>query len=567
MIGMTRNYCILAVAMLLAVACHRNNPVVPPVPETTTLRLSATMEPLSKVGVESDGSVTWQTGDKIAVLLDNGDVASLTLESGEGTTSATFTGEIPSARTFAGKAAYPWWDGAWSSSAGELVLSLPESIAFSSDTYVPAVMKATASGESLPFAHVGAIMQFTIKNLPSSVAGFTFSTSAGAVMGRNDFSYTFNPGTSTRVFHIPVNAGTLPSYTISLKDVSGATLLSKTKSSATEVERCDFRKLTPLEVVTNGNFRLISYNIADGMVADAPNNYDNFVAWMQSMSPDVAVLCEAKNYSDYMEKNFDYSFRSRMSETAARWGHPYMERVNLDNYPVVVTSSRPITLNQTLDNTDYTKHGALFVTVSGYNIVAMHLQPTVDTDKDGSLSAEEYDAAGQLRVDELNYILDNTLRSSTYSGRSAWILCGDFNAYAFEERNAISPYNSQKAYAYGSVEGNRSRGYNVYPIPGSAGLTDVLYSFNGTVFQPTMYHGLSRIDYIFAGEDVYSKVHRADVVRGGFPGNYAAAKDTNPSDHFPVLMDVADNVFKVLDGYTRMDNWDEEDLITEQWKD
>lgn len=549
-IGMTRNYCILAAMMLLAIACHRNNPVVPPVPETTTLRLSATMEPLSKAGVESDGSVTWQTGDKIAVLLDNGDVASLTLESGEGTTSATFTGEIPSARTFAGKAAYPWWDGAWSSSAGELVLSLPESIAFSSDTYVPAVMKATASGESLPFAHVGAIMQFTIKNLPSSVAGFTFSTSAGAVMGRNDFSYTFNPGTSTRVFHIPVNAGTLPSYTISLKDVSGGVFLSKTKSSTTSVERCDFRVVKPLQVNVDDKFRILCYNVCDGMVRDSDDNFDNFVAWVRSQAPDVMVLCEAHYKIDEQNKG-------DLDAIASRWGHGYTAKVSKDAYPIVVTSSHPITVEQTL--TSNLVHGAIHISVAGYDVVGLHLRPTLNQNEIEGLDAEDFAYYGPLRKAELQYIISQTIDNAAYSSRTNWIFAGDFNAYSPLEKTAVSPFGNKPANTYDETA---SVCYEVYPLIADR-LKDVLYYKGGTAYKPTMYHGKSRIDYIFATEGIYSRVGAADVIRGGFPGDYRN-DDANHSDHLPLYMDIVTFAFKVLDGYVRMDNWDEEDLITEQ---
>ncbi|MCR5017798.1 MAG: hypothetical protein K6A64_03275 [Bacteroidales bacterium] len=509
------------------------------------------MEPLSKAGVESDGSITWQTGDKIAVLLDNGDVASLTLESGEGTTSATFTGEIPSARTFAGKAAYPWWDGAWSSSAGELVLSLPESIAFISDSYVPAVMKATASGESLPFAHVGAIMQFTIKNLPSSVAGFTFSTSAGAVMGRNDFSYTFNPGTSTRVFHIPVNAGTLPSYTISLKDVSGGVFLSKTKSSTTSVERCDFRVVKPLQVNVDDKFRILCYNVCDGMVRDSDNNFDSFVAWVRSQAPDVMVLCEAHYKIDEQNKG-------DLDAIASRWGHGYTAKVSKDAYPIVVTSSHPITVEQTL--TSNLVHGAIHISVAGYDVVGLHLRPTLDDDESGVKEAEEYAKYGSLRKTELEYILSQTFDNTAYSSRTNWIFAGDFNAYSPLEKTAVSPYDGKAAYAYS--EPTASVCYEVYPLIANS-LKDVIYYKGGTAFKPSMYHGRSRLDYIFATEGIYSRVGVADVIRGGFPGDYRN-DDANPSDHLPLYMDIVTFAFKVLDGYVRMDNWDEEDLITEQ---
>ena len=546
MIGMTRNYCILAVAMLFAVACHKNNPVVPSGPETgtVTLRLSATMEQLSKAGVGSDGSVTWQTGDKIAVLLDDDSVASLSLESGEGTTSASFSGEIPSGRSFAGKAGYPWWDGAWSASAGELTFTLPETVAWQGNSYVPVIMKAVASGDSLPFVHEGAVMQFTVKGLPSSAAGFTFSTSGNAVMGRNDFSYTFTPGESTMVFHVPVKTGTLPSYTISLKDISGGVFISKTKSSTTSVERCDFRIVTPLEVKSDKRFRVLSYNVLEGMTRDSENNYDNFVAWVRSMAPDVMILCEAGN----------------LEVAAPRWGHPYAAKLSKDSFPIVISSSHPITVEKRINTDGKVVHGALYVSIDGYDIVGLHLRPTRDDDSSGNLTADEYAKYGALRKTELEYILSQTLDDAAYSSRSNWIFAGDFNAYSPLEKTAISPFGGKSAYAY--AEPDASVCYEVYPLIADR-LKDVIYYKGGTAFKPSMYHGRSRLDYIFASEGLYSRVGAADVVLGGFPGSYNN-NDVNPSDHMPLYMDLITYSFQVLDGYTRLEDWPEEDLFTEQ---
>ena len=499
------------------------------------------MESLSKAGVEENGSVTWQTGDKIAVLLDNGDVTSLSLESGEGSTSATFSGEIPAGRIFAGKAAYPWWDGAWSSSAGELVLTLPESMAWPGDSYVPAIMKATASGNSLSFTHEGAIMQFTIKGMPASVASFRFSTSAGAVMGRNDFTYTFTPSAGNRVFHVPVVTGTLPSYTISLLDSSGGEILSKTKSKTTSVARCDFRVLTPLAVNVDDKFRVLCYNVLNGMERDAENNYDNFVAWVRSWEPDVLVLCEAGN----------------LDEIASRWGHAHTAKVSKDAFPIVITSSSPLTVNQTLKTG--LVHGAIHVSVAGYDIVGLHLRPTLDDNEDTVKDADEYAKYGALRKTELEYILSQTLDNATYSDRSNWIVCGDFNAYSPLEKSAKSPYEGKSAYTYS--EPTASVCYEVYPVIANR-LKDVLYYKGGTVYKPTMYHGRSRLDYIFTDEGLYRRVGAADVILGGFPGNYRD-NDENPSDHMPLYMDLVTYSFKVLDGKTRLEDWPEENLVNE----
>lgn len=540
---MIRNKTIWAV-LLLATACHGNKPVLSPEPETTvTLRLGASMESFSsKSALDEEGYLTWQTGDKIAVLLDDGSVVSLSLESGEGTPSATFSGEIPAGRSFTGKAAYPWWNGAWSSSAGELVLTLPESIAWPGDSYVPAVMKATASGTSLSFTHEGAIMQFTVKGIPASVAAFRFSTSESAVMGRNDFTYTFTPLAGNRVFHVPVAAGTLPSYTISLLDASGGELLSKTKSKTTSVSRCDYRKLTPLAVEVADKFRVMEYNVLDGMDRDSENNYDNFVAWVRSWEPDVLVLCESGNLHLITE----------------RWGHPYYARIKKDNYPIIITSSHPITVNESIDGLD-TRHGALYVSVAGYDVVGVHLRPTLDDNDSGDLQPEEYATYGALRKTELQYIISQTLENASYSSRSNWIVCGDFNAYSPLEKTAVSPFGGKSAYTYS--EPTASVCYEVYPLIADK-LKDVLYYKGGMVYKPSMYHGRSRLDYIFASEGLYGRVDAADVILGGFPGNYRT-DDANPSDHMPLYMDLITYRFKVLDGVTRLEDWEEDNFFNE----
>ena len=538
---MNRHYTILA-ALIVLVSCHANEPILPPEPEAVTLRLGASMENLSsKAAVDGEGNLTWQTGDKIAILLDNGDVTSLSLESGEGTKSAVFSGEIPAGRTFAGKAAYPWWDGAWSSSAGELVLTLPESMVWSGDSYVPAVMKATGTS-SLFFTHEGAIMQFTIKGMPASVASFRFTTSAGAVMGRNDVTYTFTPSAGNRVFHVPVVAGTLPAYSVSLLDASGGEVVSKSKSKTTSVARCDFRALTPLAVNVDDKFRVLCYNVLNGMERDAENNYDNFVAWVRSWNPDVLVLCESGD----------------LHLIANRWGHGSYARIKKDGFPILITSSHTITVNERLSGTA-TKHGALYVSVAGYEVVGLHLQPTLDDDENGSLSAEEYAKYGAFRKTELEYIVDQTLDTPSYSARTNWIFCGDFNAYSPLDKTAVSPYGGKSAYKYS--EPTASVCYEVYPVVANR-LKDVVYWYGGTAYKPSMYHGRSRLDYIFASEGLYSRVGASDVILGGFPGNYRD-DDANASDHMPIYMDLITYAFKVLDGKTRLEDWPEENLVNE----
>lgn len=542
MIGMTRLYSLTAI-LLLSASCSLR---IPGEPETVTLRLEAAMEETgSRAGVQEDGTVLWQTGDKIAVLLDNDSVAALTLESGAGSNIATFSGEIPAARSFAGKAGYPWWDGAWSGLEGELVLTLPASVPWPGNDYIPAVMKASSASDALSFRHEGAILEFTVKDMPDCVSSFRFSTSGGAVMGRNDFSYTFTPSAGHRVFRVPVVAGTLPAYTLSLLDVSGGEVVSKRKSKSTSVQRCDYRCLTPLSVKASGKIRLLYYNVLNGMERDAGNGYEHFAAWVRSLAPDVLMLAEAGDLDD----------------VAPLWGHAYAAKISLDNYPLVVTSSHSLPCLQRISNPGTVCHGALHVRMDDrYDIVALHLRPTLDDNQSGKLDPEEYAKYGALRKTELSYILSRTLDNSAYASVKNWIFCGDFNAYSPQEKTAVSPYNGLPAYTYS--EPTASVCYEVYPLIADK-LKDVIWYKHAGAFKPSMYHSRSRLDYFFVSDGLYSRVAAADVVLGGFPGNYNSS-DVNPSDHMPLLMDLTTYSFKVLDGTCTLSDWDEEALFDEE---
>ena len=555
-------WALLFTAAVLSPSCHkRHTPDVNPEEQTYTVSLEAGFEALSRADVSSStGAMTWGAEDRIAVGLDDGTFVPFDLVSGAGETAATFSGSIPGNRIVSGKAYFPWWDGAYSTADPRICP--PATQEYVSDTYAPAVMSADiVSGEPLSFKHDGGVLRFTIKGIPSTAVKFTFS-SEGGVYGNDNYSITFPAGgASTRVFSVPVKTGTLSPYTISLSTASSDVLVSQGKSSSTDVERCQLRIVTPLEVVLTNNFRVVSYNILNGMEADYDNDYDNFVSWVKSVSPDVLVLCEAKPFDKSADENSNAAFfRTKMVSRAARWGHGHVAIVNNDNYPIVITSSSSLSVHSTLTGSK-TKHGAIHVSTRGYDIVGVHLQPTLDTGFDLE-STDKYEYYGAKRVEEWEYILENTLIA--YPDRTSWIFAGDFNSYSYLEKSAISPYGGKSAWTYPDYQGSRSAAYDVYDAVTGSGITDALYSFNGGAFQPTMYHGCSRIDYFFVSTGVYSRIKRAVVLRGGFPGDYSSGETTpNPSDHFPVLIDIADYSFRVLDGNNTINDWAEDPIVQE----
>src|SRR5690606_3689655 len=50
------------------------------------------------------------------------------------------------------------------------------------------------------------------------------------------------------------------------------------------------------EVALPDDIKVISFNILEGMKTDRPNDYDNFVAWVQDHDPDVLALREVNGF-------------------------------------------------------------------------------------------------------------------------------------------------------------------------------------------------------------------------------------------------------------------------------
>ena len=128
---------------------------------------------------------------------------------------------------------------------------------------------------------------------------------------------------------------------------------------------------TPLEVESESakfvnNFKLLSWNIQDGMWCDQFDNYANFVAYINEINPDIFCIQEAATHWDIDGKSLSHYSRtlpypdqkdveakwenpSGWVALAERWGHKYVVMgPYLDNYPVVITSKYPIELVQRL---------------------------------------------------------------------------------------------------------------------------------------------------------------------------------------------------------------------------
>lgn len=246
--------------------------------------------------------------------------------------------------------------------------------------------------------------------------------------------------------------------------------------------------------------RFIYYNILEGMKLDKENNFDNFVAWVQKQDPDILALGECNNFTE-----------SSLLDLAKRYGHSYAVICKETGYPVALTSKSPITLrNRMLDGTPLW-HGAIHTEVNGINVVVLHLYPFGDNYTEGIPSGNAY------RDNEINYILDNTIRK--YPAEPDWIMCGDFNS--------DSPLDAETV-------GNRY--FTTHEFILESGYYDVLRGRHSQFYRstPTVYGGwpagsVRRIDFIYGSQSIVRNLVHSQMIYDEFTDLH--------SDHYPVLME------------------------------
>ena len=264
--------------------------------------------------------------------------------------------------------------------------------------------------------------------------------------------------------------------------------------------------------VPPGCLKMIDYNILYGMVNDQVNHYDNFVAWVRKQAPDILVLCEGR--SDYYDDGVrNPSFKpaylpDSLAVLARRWDHPYVfVGAYQDDHPVLITSKHPITPVQKLEGERY-KHGGLHVKVCGINVVATHTTPANKPTADGKSGPD-------FRREELATAVGQTMQNRAYRREKYWVLTGDLNS--------VSPSDS----AYYNRHGV-DRSYVEQAYLRDTFAHDVVLDWNGGQMQPSVRHGLYRIDFLYTNEALYRRVVSARTIVDEFT-DYA-------SDHLPVEM-------------------------------
>lgn len=291
------------------------------------------------------------------------------------------------------------------------------------------------------------------------------------------------------------------------------------------------------------NFRLVYWNIQNGMWDGQPDNYDRFVNWVKSYDPDVCVWCEAQSlYISGTDKSLPKDqvyLPDHWDELAARYGHKYIYvGGHRDGYPQAITSRYPIeNVERLIGNADtVVMHGAGWarIKVKGktINIVSLHLAPHqwapgLKSDAERKKSAAKHE--GDLhRRSEIQYICEHTIATHPGAAKEYWMMMGDFNSRSRAD-NAFYKYE----------DGNTKLLVHDY-ISASTPYKDVIAHRYPGQLHPTMYYAC-RLDYVYLTPALYDKVVDAQICHDYYTEPVRNPENISnfyhPSDHRPIIVD------------------------------
>ncbi|MBR6347121.1 MAG: endonuclease [Bacteroidales bacterium] len=285
------------------------------------------------------------------------------------------------------------------------------------------------------------------------------------------------------------------------------------------------------------SFRLLYWNIQNGMWDGQGDNYDRFVSWVKAKNPDVCVWCEARSIyytgtKDKLPVEEKYLVE-HWPELAARYGHLYVYVGGMrDNYPQVITSRIPIhgMAKITGESSDtVVAHGAGWAQVTvgerTLNLVSIHTwpHPYAYNAEDQEVSKAE-NGGDAYRAMEVEYVCRHTIGSATEGN---WLMMGDFNSISRTD-NALYglPADSPKFQAQDYM-------HDKTPY-----LDIIKQKYPEQVIVSTWID--TRYDYVFCTPDLLPCITNAEIVKDEYT---TPVKDeiissfAHPSDHLPIIVD------------------------------
>ncbi|MBQ7876852.1 MAG: endonuclease [Bacteroidales bacterium] len=290
------------------------------------------------------------------------------------------------------------------------------------------------------------------------------------------------------------------------------------------------------------SLRILVWNIQNGMWDGQPDNYNRFVEWVNEVSPDICIFCEASTIyytgtDKVMPKGKRY-LPDHWGELAARFGHEHwFKGMQRDNYPQVVTSRFPIdSIAVFAGNADtVVVHGSGWaqVRVPGVakpiNVVPMHTKPknyAFGIPKEmREESSARYDGAYHRR-NEIKYVCEHTILKSEDPDSEYWIFAGDFNAPSRLDNWHLKKSETLQLFVPHDY------------IHSETPYIDVVAECFPGMFFPS--HGKSRIDFVYMNRNLFKGVKNVYAEPDEYTRRVASGigKFFRPSDHYPVIVDI-----------------------------
>lgn len=300
--------------------------------------------------------------------------------------------------------------------------------------------------------------------------------------------------------------------------------------------------LTGSSAPKSANFRLLYWNIQNGMWDGQSDNYARFVGWVKAQKPDVCVWCEASTiYFDGTDQPMpkeDRYLPEHWAELARRYGHKYVFLGGWrDSYPQVITSRYPIEeVSRITGNADtLVCHGAgwarLHVKGKTLNIVTLHTWPQAygfqvkEEDRERSKAAHEGD---YYRRTEMEYICSHTIGTEPAAATQYWMMMGDFNS-----RSRVDNW------VYHYPEDDTRLLVHDY-IRAATPYLDIVHERHPNDFYTTT-GGRSRIDYVYCTKPLLECVVSDRIVSDEYTTPVRNPQNISnfwhPSDHRPIVVD------------------------------
>jgi len=261
------------------------------------------------------------------------------------------------------------------------------------------------------------------------------------------------------------------------------------------------------------NFRIITWNVYEGMKLDTTSHKIAFAQWIKEKDPDVLAFQEMNGFT-----------QTRLEDFAQGYGHGYSILLKDSGFPVALTSKYPISnIERVIDKMH---HGYIQATVRSITFFVVHLSP------------HKY----EKRQEEINRVLAD---AASAPDKRKTIILGDFNSqspqdsmfYTDGKMVEVQKILKTKYPVYDNLRDGQLD-FNVIRTVLVKGYFDPVYnskelniSFSADIQgDPDLKYNKTRIDYILLNTFFKRKIKNAFIIRDKFTEAV--------SDHYPVCVEL-----------------------------